>query len=96
MDESFSEETASTVPTSTEDMFVESNSPLSDKDGDNTNIERLPFTRIQIASESYEAVTSPFRNSLVRQESLHLIVQLATDSDSVGKTILFEKGVKTT
>ena len=40
----FSEATASAIFTSTEDMCVESDSafPLSDEDGDDTVIERLP------------------------------------------------------
>ena len=68
MEESFSEAIDLAIPTSTEDMCVSSDSvsPLSDEDGDNTIIERLPFTCMQIASRSNEVLTSPSRNPLAR------------------------------
>ena len=59
VEQSFSKATAFAIPTSMADMCSESDSvsPLSDEDGD-TVIERLPFTRIQIATDSNEVVTS--------------------------------------
>ena len=65
-------------------MESESVSPISDEDGDDTVIERLPFTRIQIATGSNEVVTSPSRNPLVRQ-----------DASNPSSTPLLPNGVKT-
>ena len=66
------------TPASTEDMCVESNfvSLISDEDGDNTIVERLSFTRIQITTESNGMINSPFRKPLVRQDASNPIVLL--------------------
>ena len=69
VEESFSAATTSTIPTSAEDICVESDSvsPLSDEDGDDTVIERLSFTRIQIATGSNVVLNSLIRIPFVRR-----------------------------
>ena len=96
MEQSFSETTSLAVPTSTEGTCVESDSvsSLLDEDGDNTVIERLPFTLINIATGSNEVETSPSRNPLVRQDASNSTVQSATDSDCGCKSIAFVNGVE--
>ena len=66
VEKSFSEATASAIPTSMEYMCMESDSVslLSDKDGDNKIIERFPFTHIRIAIE----------NPTVRQDTSYRIM----------------------